>query len=121
MTFADAGQIPAWAQDEVAKAVRAGIIRGYTDQTFAPKRHISRAEMAVMIARAAGFDITAAETSYADNATIAMWAKGSIAAVANAGLMNGEGKNRFAPNDQTTRAEAVTVILRLLEYRNQIV
>jgi len=118
MVFADSGQIPEWAQDEIAKAVRAGIIRGYTDQTFAPKRHISRAEMAVMIARAAGIDITEAETSYADNAAIGSWAKGSIAAVADAGLMNGEGKNRFAPNDQATRAEAVTVILRLLEYRN---
>jgi len=116
--FADAGRIPIWAQDGIAKAVGAGIIRGYADQTFAPGRQISRAEMAAMIARAAGFDITAAETSFADNAAIASWARGSIAAVADAGLMNGEGKNQFAPNERATRAEAVTVILRLLAYKN---
>jgi len=114
IAFADADQIPVWAQDAIASTVRAGIVQGYTDLTFAPKRSITRAEMAAMIARAAGFASTASETSYADNAAIASWAKGSIASVADAGLMNGKGNNQFAPNDETTRAEAVTVILKLI-------
>jgi len=117
MRFADAAQIPAWAQDGIAKAVNAGIIKGYSDQTFAPNRQISRAEMAVMIARAAQLDSEVAEPTFSDHAAIAPWARGSIAAVADAGLMSGKGGNRFAPNDQTTRAEAVAVILRLLEYK----
>lgn len=36
-----------------------------------------------------------------------------------AGLVEGQGNNRLAPNDQATRAEAVTLILRLLDKTEQ--
>ncbi|WP_128658059.1 S-layer homology domain-containing protein [Paenibacillus sp. 598K] len=120
LRFADADQIPAWAQEAVAAAASSGLLRGNADHTFAPDRPISRAEMAVIVARAAGISAdsveTAVATPYADDAAIAPWARGAISAVAAAGLMSGRGEQRFAPHDQATRAEAVVVLLRLLAY-----
>ena len=39
------------------------------------------------------------------------------AALYEAGLIEGKDNNRFAPNDQVTRAEAVTLLLRLAHYQ----
>lgn len=53
--------------------------------------------------------------TFADSEQIAAWAKPYIAAAAQAGIVNGKGNNRFAPSDTATRAEAVKLVLALLE------
>jgi len=113
--FADAASIPDWADESIAAAVEAGVIQGYEDGTFRPAALITRSEIAVMIARAAG--LTAAEErgslAFADAASIPSWAAPSVGAAVEAGLIRGRGDNRFAPAANTTRAEAVTLLLRL--------
>ncbi|MBB6674566.1 S-layer homology domain-containing protein [Cohnella nanjingensis] len=52
LTLTDTSKIGAWAKKAVAQAVQAGIISGYPDGSFRPDADITRAEMAVMIARA---------------------------------------------------------------------
>jgi hypothetical protein len=92
-------------------------VNGYEDGTFRPAASISRAELAVMIARAAGFSqAEAAAASFADEETIPVWAQAAAAAIRQAGIVEGRGGNLFAPNDTATRAEAVTVVMKLLEY-----
>jgi hypothetical protein len=54
-------------------------------------------------------------TSFADHEDIPSWAVGAVEALREMGLLQGRGKNRFAPNEVATRAEAITVILRFLE------
>lgn len=54
LTFTDNAKIGAWAQQAIAKAVKAGIIHGYEDGSFRPDAQITRAEMAVIIANAMG-------------------------------------------------------------------
>jgi len=49
VTFADA--IPAWARSGVESAARAGILRGFADNTFKPERTATRAEVAAMLYR----------------------------------------------------------------------
>lgn len=51
MTFADAGQIAAWALPAVEAAVVRGLVRGYPDGTFGPLREITRAEAAAILMR----------------------------------------------------------------------
>lgn len=114
-SFAD--PIPVWAQQAVGLAVSAGIVNGYEDGTFRPAASISRAELAVMIARAAGFaQAEAAAASFADEEAIPVWAQAAASAIRQAGIVEGRGGNLFAPNDTATRAEAVTVVMKLLEY-----
>jgi len=49
VTFADA--IPTWARSGVESAARAGIVRGFADNTFRPERIATRAEVAAMLYR----------------------------------------------------------------------
>ncbi|WP_166542072.1 S-layer homology domain-containing protein [Paenibacillus lutrae] len=119
LTFTDTGKIGAWAQKAVAQAVQAGIITGYEDNTFRADAEITRAEMAVMIANALSLKAETNDASgFADDKEIAAWAKGAIAATKKAGLIEGKDYNRFEPNAKTLRAEAVTVLLKVLVQNN---
>lgn len=114
--FADSEQIGGWAKQDIANAVEAGIVGGYTDGSFRPNARITRAEMATMVARALKLPAdSGATTGFADHKDIPNWAKGAIEAVQEQGIMNGRGGNKFVPNDTATRAEAVTLLMRILE------
>lgn len=72
-----------------------------------------------MAAKAAGLTLrTGAETGFADNSTIPAWSKPYVAAAYDAGLISGRGSNRYAPVDELTRAEAVVIILSILDRSN---
>jgi N-acetylmuramoyl-L-alanine amidase len=114
LAFTDAKQIPAWALAHVKAAIAANIISGYSDNTFRAERQITRSEMAAMIVRAADLKPSNEKTSFGDSGQIAAWAEPYIAAAVDAGLMQGRGGNKFAPNEFASRAEAVTLILNLL-------
>ncbi|WP_168735883.1 S-layer homology domain-containing protein [Cohnella fermenti] len=116
LTFADAAAIKAWARQAVAQAVQAGLVTGYEDGTFRPDDDITRVEMAAVLAKALKLVPEAdAGTGYADDREIPAWAKGTVAAVQEAGLIVGKNGNTFDPVGKTTRAEAVTVLLRMLQ------
>ncbi|MFC3773244.1 S-layer homology domain-containing protein [Paenibacillus sp. GCM10012303] len=117
LIFTDTAKIGAWARKAVAQAVQAGIIKGYSDGAFRPNAEITRAEMASMIAVASGQSSEAnAVTGFVDDDEIPTWARGSVAYVKQAGIIQGKGGNTFAPQDNATRAEAVTVLLKLLAH-----
>lgn len=114
-TFTDTAKIGSWAQEAVAQAVQAGMIKGYEDGSFRPDAEMTRSEMAVILANALSQTIEAkAATGFTDDRDIPAWAKGSIAYVKEAGIMQGKGDNEFAPQAHATRAEAVTVLLSML-------
>ncbi|ULO05928.1 S-layer homology domain-containing protein [Paenibacillus sp. 19GGS1-52] len=120
LTFTDTAKIGAWAQTAIAQAVRAGIITGYEDGGFRPNAEITRAEMAVILAKALGESTEVKlTTSFADDKDIPAWAKASVDFVKQAGMVQGKGDNEFAPQDSATRAEAVTVLLKLLAQLNK--
>jgi len=54
--------------------------------------------------------------AFADQEQIPRWARTYVSAAVKAGLVQGTGDNRFAPNDHATRAEAVTMLLAMLDY-----
>jgi len=120
LAFTDTAKIGAWAQQAVAQAVQAGIIQGYEDGSFRPDPGITRAEMAVILANALGqHGESYAATGFADDKNIPVWAKDGVAFVKQAGIVQGKGDNEFAPQDQATRAEAVTVLLNMLTYKSK--
>ncbi|WP_282938974.1 S-layer homology domain-containing protein [Paenibacillus sp. RC67] len=120
LKFEDAARIGTWAQKAVSQALQAGIISGYEDGSFRPDAEITRPEMAVMIAKALGQSIEAtAGTSFTDDKDIPTWAKGAVAAMNKLGVIEGKGVNQFAPGDKTTRAEAVTVLLKMLAQKSK--
>ncbi len=52
LSFSDAGQIDTWAKPSIAGLIARGVMSGYPDGTFRPKKIISRAEAVVMINKA---------------------------------------------------------------------
>ncbi|QJD84724.1 S-layer homology domain-containing protein [Cohnella herbarum] len=120
MIFPVTGRRLTWANKAVAQAVQAGIVNGYADDTFRPNAEITRAEMAAMIAKALGQSINAATvTGFADDKDIPNWVKGTVAAMKKLGIIEGKGANAFAPGDKTTRAESVTVLLKMLVQKSK--
>uniref|UniRef100_UPI00388DB534 S-layer homology domain-containing protein n=1 Tax=Arcticibacter sp. TaxID=1872630 RepID=UPI00388DB534 len=115
LTFTDKADIGAWAITAIENAVQSGIINGYSDGTLRPNDKITRTEMAVMIAKALSLKVDGiAVTTFADDAEIPSWAKGQVAALQKLAIISGKSQNAFAPKDQATRAEAVTMLLNLM-------
>ncbi len=115
LSFADMELMPLWAKDDIAKGIKQGFITGYPDHTFRASQQINRIELAVMAARALGLEQQSNEKlTFADTGDIPVWAQGWIASAVNEGLIKGRGSNRFAPQAQATRAEAVIIVLSLL-------
>ncbi|MDQ0914635.1 S-layer homology domain-containing protein [Paenibacillus sp. V4I5] len=118
LSFADLAFMPEWAKSSISAAAASGIVSGYEDNTFRSDKKISRAEITTMIVRAAG--ILANEdkiSTFTDKDQIPDWAYPFVVSAAEAGLIQGKGGNLFMPNDHATRAEAVTLILSLLDYK----
>lgn len=118
LQFTDQENIAERARQAIAQAVAAKIVSGYEDGSFRPDRTVTRLEMAVIVARA--IDSSAASTSasstpFADDGDIPGWAKGSVQFVFNNGLMQGRDGGLFVPHAPVTRAEAATVLIRLLD------
>lgn len=116
ITFDDAGDLPSWAKSDIAKGIASGFITGYPDNTFRADQAINRMELAVMAAKAAGIsEGDKTEFAFTDMNAFPDWAQGWIAAAVDAGLVQGRIDNSFDPQGAATRAEAIVVIMRMIE------
>lgn len=89
------------------------LLQGYPDGNFHPEDFITRAEMAVLLARASGLkgQIPAAPT-FRDLGPD-HWAYPIIEDITCAGLVKGYADGTFRPEEPVTRAEASALLLRL--------
>ena len=116
-SFADVDS-SAWYAPYVAAGVDAGLVNGITADTFGVGSQIRRQDMAVMIVRILdGKNIPVTETSevFDDDANISDYAKNAVYKVRDAGIINGYADGTFGPTASLTRAEAATVIIKLLD------
>jgi len=104
-----------WAKDFIATAAANGIVLGYDENTFGPDDLITREQMAVMITRALKISFQDSNIAFADKANISAWAKDSVTAAVEKGIIEGYPDNTFKPLGKATRAEAVTVIVKALQ------
>jgi len=103
----------AWYAPYVAAALHAGILEGLTPTTFGPGAHLTREEMAVLIARALRLRQTTA-LRFRDAAEIAPWARLGIEETVAAGYVDGFPDGTFRPLDAATRAQAAKVLALVL-------
>ncbi|RKN78265.1 S-layer homology domain-containing protein [Paenibacillus ginsengarvi] len=119
LEFADKEQIGGWALIPVQQAVKLGIIGGYDDGTFRPNANITRTEMIAMVVRASGLPVNeqAGKTRFADDADIASWARPAVSKAEETGIIivGGLPVQTFGPSTLSTRAEAVSSIVAMLE------
>lgn len=100
-----------WGAEAIAAVTKAGYMSGYPDGTFRPNQPISREELAATAARIKQLkgEGTDAFSDVADG-----WAKAAIDSAAAESILTGYPDGTFRPKANITRAEAVTIINRLL-------
>jgi lactocepin len=114
VTFDDV--VKHWAQKEIEALATKKIILGKTKELFAPEAKLTRAEFAVLIARALELELKAYEGKFSDVPASKKWAFSGLEAAARAGIINGKTDGTFNPDAQITREEIATIIVRAVNY-----
>lgn len=115
-TFVDVDNGKTWAEAYVEALASKYIIKGKTDQTFAPKENMTRAQFAVLLVRALGLPSETYDKRFKDvKGTEWFNENGELAAAVKYGIIQGKGNGVFAPNAPVTRAEAAVMFKRALE------
>lgn len=124
--FTDWDAIPDQFKGYIAAMKSAGLLTGYPDGTFRPSSPITRAELGVIFGRALIKLGVEPELrffkAFEDWETIPDWAYEASAAVKARVILGRPGRDMalFAPNDNTTRAEALTMIQRFMAKRMEL-
>lgn len=100
-----------WCNTAISTMAKLGIVKGRSQEHFDPNAPITRAEFAAICAR---FD-TSKRNGDSDFADIAgHWAEAEIGRAATLGWIMGYTDGTFRPENNITRAEAMTMINRVL-------
>ena len=108
-------------ETEIGMAYNLGFIKGSNSAgtLFNPKGTLTRQEAAVMLGRVftklGGTIPAVSSTSFADDGSVAGWAKSDVAFMSGKGIVKGVGDNKFAPTRTLSIQEAVIMANRMLE------
>ncbi|WP_379137824.1 S-layer homology domain-containing protein, partial [Paenibacillus sp. sgz500958] len=119
-----------WYSGYIRTAAEYKIIEGYSGGMFGPNDTLTREQAMTMITRAMSItglasDITATEaekllSGFGDAEGIAGYARNSIAACVQLGIVSGRTSHLVAPKEHITRAEVAVIVQRLLQKSNLI-
>ncbi len=108
----------AWYEQPVNAAASAGLLQGYGGY-FRPEDLITREEMAVVVVKALLFQkketVRGQLDRFADRGEIAEWAADYVDQAVSVGLISGLTADTFAPKENATRAQAASLLRRLLD------
>ena len=103
-----------WAQEN-------GIVKGTSDTTFSPNQNISREQIATILMRYVEYknetldaDSGLTASSFSDYSSVSSYARDAMDWAVSVGLISGKDADTLAPNGNATRAEAATLLQRLL-------
>ncbi|MCX7571876.1 cadherin-like beta sandwich domain-containing protein [Tumebacillus sp. DT12] len=102
-----------WAAKSIAFVHGKNVMVGYPDGNFYPNRVVTRAEMAMVLAKLKQLPNAAGTSAFTDLGD--HWAKDAILKAEKAGLLNGFPDGTFRPNAELTRAQTVVILNKLLE------
>ena len=100
-----------WANTAISTMTGLGIVQGRSSTTFDPKAPITRAQFAAICAR---FDTGTSSGTQTFSDISGHWAEKYIQRAAELGWIKGFEDGTFRPNDCITRAQAMTMINRVL-------
>ena len=106
--------------EDILKAYSLGIVGGVSKTKFAPNTNITREQIAAMIYRT----LEAAEPSlitgnhtltFADKDAISPWAVDAVAFMNSKEIIGGVRNNKVDPKGNTTREQAIAMVVRTFE------
>jgi N-acetylmuramoyl-L-alanine amidase len=104
-----------WYYSYIKWGVANGLVNGYADNTFRADKEITREEAAVILNRCVKLSATGNGTEFKDTASIAAWAKDSVAKISEAGIIQGDSNGYFNPKKTLTRAEAAVIANNIVD------
>ncbi len=114
-TFTDIDSSP--YQQAIESLAQAGIVNGFVDGTFRPDSAVIRQQFAKMIVKTLGLSMTGAEVCpfgdvAAQMGTDPFYPSKYVAVCAARGITEGKTLTAFAPYDNLTRAQLITMVAR---------
>ncbi|USB33588.1 Ig-like domain-containing protein [Paenibacillus sp. YPG26] len=107
-----------WAADYITTATKQGYFSGYADGTFRPEAPVTRGEIATVMAKFLKIDLAQAVRVHFTDLK-GHWASTAIEHLYNGKFLSGYPNGTFKPDINIKRAEAVTMINRML-YRGPL-
>ena len=118
-TFTDVADTASYSEAVEALAAL-GAISGYEDGTFLPNNNITRAEVTTMVVAALNMTEDAknsgSTTKFADVNANAAWAAGYVNIGVAQGFISGMSDTEFAPSENVTYAQVLSMLTRILGY-----
>ncbi len=112
--FADDDEISDEASGYINRAYSLGVIKGSITGgklCFNPKESITRAEAAVILNAIIGAEEPDIIPVFADNDSVPAWARSSLYALNEAGILSGTGSGNISPNAVLNRAQTAQILL----------
>jgi hypothetical protein len=114
-----------WSEGFIQAAIESGIIKPdeYPNHYYLPDQNITREEMAIMTVRGLkleqkatnAIEVSKLQTNLTDLSQVEDKWRGYVALANNLGVIKGYEDHTFQPNQTATRAEAVSIILNMLQ------
>lgn len=119
-----------WAQGRIEYMAELGVVNGIElegKMYFKPDNYMTRAEFAQIVAKAKGYTLefySEEKVPYTDLSDIPLWAHNAVKAMYCEGIMSGRSDDngetsRFDANSNITRAEAMTVLGRMVNNKGK--
>ncbi len=103
-----------WFYDAVRYAYENGLMDGVGDNLFAPNSETTRAQLVTILYRLAGQPAVSGDLPFPDVES-GTWYTDAVAWAAENGIVNGTTDTTFAPGEDITREQLVTVLYRYAE------
>ena len=105
-----------WFYHAAAWAKSMGIMNGTTADTFSPAQTITRQEICLALYRYTEVYLSEVKPleapEFADDASIALWAKTAVYAMRYYGVVSGSDGNNFEPRQEATRAQVAVILMK---------
>lgn len=102
----------AWYHEGVDYALTNSLMNGVGGGKFEPDGQLTRAQLVTVLYRAAGEPDTGKQVNPFTDVPDDTWYTRAVIWAANNGIVNGVGKNVFAPDDSITREQIATMLYR---------
>ena len=103
-----------WFYDAVAYAYENGIMDGVGGNRFAPNSATTRAQLVTILYRLEGQPAVSGDLPFTD-VEAGTWYTNAVVWAAQNGIVNGVGDDTFAPGNDLTREQLVTILYRYAE------
>lgn len=109
-----------WAQAIIEEMAQLGVVKGVSDNEFAPDSSITRAEFITLIVRCLGISSGTGQPSY-DDVNASDWYASVIHDAKAANLIDNNMliKNSILPNNNITREEMTSIIVKAIESKGK--